>query len=73
VDVSHHKVHAKDCSECTDEQRADGAKIDRFERRITLEGGAPPELEAKLLEIANKCPVHRTLEHGAAIATAVGR
>ena len=71
VEVSHHKVHAKDCAECTDEQRAAPGKIDRFERRISIEGGAPAELQAKLLEIANKCPVHRTLEGGAVIATAV--
>ncbi len=71
VEVSHHKVHAKDCAECTDEQRAQPGKIDRFERRISVEGGVAPDLQAKLLEIANKCPVHRTLETGAVIATAV--
>jgi uncharacterized OsmC-like protein/alpha/beta superfamily hydrolase len=71
VEISHHKVHAKDCAECTDDQRAGGAKIDRFERRISVEGELPPELGDRLLDIANKCPVHRTLEGGAVIATAL--
>jgi uncharacterized OsmC-like protein/fermentation-respiration switch protein FrsA (DUF1100 family) len=69
VAVRHHKVHATDCAECTDEQRASGAKIDRFERRISIDGGVAPDVEGKVLEIAGKCPVHRTLEHGAIIAS----
>lgn len=71
VAVSHSKVHAKDCAECTDEQRAQPGKIDRFERRISVEGETTPELKAKLLDIANRCPVHRTLQSGAAIASAL--
>jgi uncharacterized OsmC-like protein/alpha/beta superfamily hydrolase len=71
VTVSHAKVHAEDCRECTDEQRANGGRIDRFERRITVEGGAPAELHAKILEIADKCPVHRTLAHGAVVASTI--
>jgi putative redox protein len=70
VAVDHGKVHAKDCEECTDEQRESGGKIDRFERRISIEGEPlPPELEAKILEIADKCPVHRTLEAGAIVVS----
>ena len=44
-------------------------KIDRFERRITVAGDIDAALEKKLLEIADKCPVHRTLEAGAAVVT----
>jgi putative redox protein len=69
VDVAHAKVHAKDCAECTDEERAANARIDRFERVIAVDGEVPDALQAKLIEIAGKCPVHRTLEAGAKVAT----
>ncbi len=69
VHVEHNKIHAKDCLECTGEERASGGKIDRFERRIHIEGLDDPQLRAKLLTIADKCPVHRTLEHGAKVVT----
>ena len=55
----------------TDEERANGGKIDRFERIISIDGGAPEALAGKLAEIAGKCPVHRTLEHGAKVVTKV--
>ena len=71
VTVRHNKVHAKDCLECTDEERSGSGKIDRFERVISIDGGAPEELAAKIAEIAGKCPVHRTLEHGAKVVTRV--
>jgi putative redox protein len=71
VDVSHEKVHAKDCEECTEDERAGGGKIDRFERVISVEGEVPEELRDKLLEIAGKCPVHRTLEAGAKVKSVV--
>ena len=69
VEVSHAKVHTADCVECSENQKANGARIDRFERIITVEGGVPEGLEDKLLEIADKCPVHRTLEASSAVAT----
>ncbi len=69
VEVSHGKIHAADCMECTDEERQKGGKIDQFERMLTVEGASDEELMAKLLEIADKCPVHRTLEKGAKVAT----
>lgn len=71
VDVSHAKIHAKDCEECSDEERSRGSKIDRFERVISVEGGIPAELRDKLVEIAGKCPVHRTLEHESKVVTRV--
>lgn len=71
VAVRHNKVHAADCLECTDEERANGGKIDRFERIISIDGGAPEALADKIVEIAGKCPVHRTLEHGAKVVTKV--
>ena len=69
VDVNHGKLHAADCEECTDEQKERGGKIDRFERAITLEGDLDEATRKRLLEIADKCPVHRTLEAGAAVVT----
>ena len=53
----HDKVHASDCAECETRD----AKIDRIDRVLTLEGDLDDNERAKLLEIANKCPVHRTL------------
>ncbi|MEO0544365.1 MAG: alpha/beta fold hydrolase [Pseudomonadota bacterium] len=71
VDVSHDKVHAKDCADCTQESIAAGGKIDRFERVISIEGTIAPEIEQKIVEIANKCPVHKTLEGKATVITRV--
>ena len=63
VDVSHDKVHAQDAA-------AQGnAKADRFRRVIRLEGDLDDDQRAKLLEIADKCPVHRTLERSAKVET----
>lgn len=58
VDVSHDKIHAEDCSHC--EQTS--GKVDRFVRKITLSGELSDEQRQRLLEIADRCPVHRTLE-----------
>jgi len=59
VSVAHDKVHAKDCEDC---EAADG-KIDEFRRTITLEGELSQEQRERMLEIADRCPVHRSL-HG---------
>jgi uncharacterized OsmC-like protein/pimeloyl-ACP methyl ester carboxylesterase len=57
VDLAHDKIHAADCAECETRE----GRIDRIERVITIEGDLDPEQRTKLLAIANKCPVHRTL------------
>jgi uncharacterized OsmC-like protein/pimeloyl-ACP methyl ester carboxylesterase len=57
VDLAHDKTHAEDCAHCETKE----GRIDRIERVITLEGDLDEAARAKLLEIANKCPVHRTL------------
>lgn len=64
VTVEHDKIHAKDCDEC---ESADG-RIDRFERRIRLSGELSADQRARMLEIADKCPVHRTL-HGEVVVS----
>lgn len=72
VEVSHGKVHADDCVECADNDTLANRKgmIDRFERVITIEGDELTDQDRdKLLAIADKCPVHRTLEAASAIAT----
>lgn len=71
VDVSHAKVHAKDCDSCTDALKTKGGKIDSFTRVISVEGDIPEPLRDKLEEIADKCPVHRTLEGNAHVTTVV--
>jgi putative redox protein len=64
--VRHDKRHAEDCQNCAE----DGApKIDHFERIIQLEGDLDDAARQKLLAIADKCPVHNTLERGARILT----
>ncbi|CAN5268551.1 bifunctional alpha/beta hydrolase/OsmC family protein [soil metagenome] len=55
--VGHDRIHASDCEECETQE----GKIDRFDRRIDLQGELTDEQRQKLLEIAGKCPVHRTL------------
>ena len=69
VEVNHGKVYAKDCHECSQSMIERGGKVDRFERKITVQGDLDAKTEAKLLEIADKCPVHKTLEHNAAVVT----
>jgi putative redox protein len=72
VEVDHKKVHAEACRECTEEERAAGGNIDRFERRVSVSGGIDEETKASLMRIADRCPVHRTLVHGAKIVTHYG-
>jgi putative redox protein len=57
VRLTHSKIHAADCAECETRE----GKLDRIEREITLEGTLDDAQRARLLEIAEKCPVHRTL------------
>jgi len=57
VRVTHGKVHAVDCRDCEKQTR----KIDRFVRLINLEGEIDDAARARLLEIADRCPVHRSL------------
>jgi len=67
--VLHGKVHAADCEECSEDLKGRKGKIDRFERLVSLEGDLDGETRARMLEIADKCPVHKTLEAGASVVT----
>jgi putative redox protein len=57
VSLWHSRIHAKDCEEC---QTRDGM-LDRIDVEVELTGPLSAEQHAKLMEIAAKCPVHRTL------------
>ncbi len=57
VALRHSRIHAKDCAAC---ETKDGM-LDRIEMDVDLTGALTQEQKAKLLEIAGKCPVHRTL------------
>ncbi len=65
VHTSYSKNHATDCENCESEQ----AKIDTFRRTLELNGPLSQEQKQRLLEIANKCPVHRTLHSEISILT----
>ncbi len=65
VDVTHDKVHAQDCDTC----EATVGKVDQFKRVVHLVGPLDNTQRQKLLEIADKCPVHRTLEGEISVLT----
>lgn len=65
VKLRHDKIHAIDCAEC--ETRA--GKVDRIEREILLTGNLDDAQRARLTEIADKCPVHRTLHSEVLVKT----
>jgi putative redox protein len=65
VHLRHSKIHAADCAECETRE----GLLDRIERDIHFNGSLTGEQRSRLLEIANKCPVHRTLTSEIKIAT----
>ena len=65
VHLRHSKIHAADCAECETRE----GMLDRIERDIHFNGSLTGEQRSKLLEIADKCPVHRTLTSEIKIAT----
>jgi putative redox protein len=71
VRVNHGKVSVEHCADCGKAVEGRTGKIDRFERSISVEGNIDAALREKLVEIANKCPVHRTLEAGTAVVTKI--
>lgn len=67
VRLKHDKVHAADCADCETRE----GKIDVIERKITLAGNLDAAQRARLAEIADKCPVHRTLHSEVLVRTAL--
>lgn len=65
VRLKHDRIHAQDERDCEDAP----ARLDRLERVIELNGPLDAEQRARLMEIADRCPVHRTLEAGVVVAS----
>ena len=65
VRLNHDKIHAEDCDHCEQKE----GKIDKIERRIHIEGDIDSDQRARMLEIADKCPVHNTLTRENVIET----
>ena len=69
VELRHERIHADDCASC----EAQTGRVDRIERQIWIRGALDADQRARLLEIAERCPVHRTLEGEKELATLLGR
>jgi putative redox protein len=65
VTLKHSKIHATDCEECETHE----GMLDQIDRVIMMDGELDPEQRKKLMEIADKCPVHRTLKSEIRILT----
>lgn len=65
VTLTHAKIHAADCAEC----ETDSGYIDRIERAIHIDGQLDETQRQRLMEIADRCPVHRTLQSEVQIVT----
>jgi putative redox protein len=65
VRLTHNKIHAEDCLACETKE----GMVDRIDRTITFEGALDADQRKRLLEIADKCPVHRTLKSEIEIRT----
>jgi len=65
VTLQHSKIHAEDCAECETKV----GMLDQIDRTIAMEGALDAEQRGKLMEIADKCPVHRTLSSEIHIVT----
>lgn len=65
VRLRHEKIHAVDEAHCEDGE----ARLDRVEREVVVAGPLDPEQRTRLMEIADRCPVHRTLTAGVVVKT----
>jgi putative redox protein len=68
-DVEVHVSYRKDHAEDSQHQEEKGAKIDIFEREVKLTGELSAEQQQRMLDIANKCPVHKTLHSEVVVRT----
>jgi putative redox protein len=65
VTLKHSKIHAEDCAECETKE----GMLDQIDRVISMEGALDADQRKRLMEIADKCPVHRTLTSEVRIVT----
>jgi uncharacterized OsmC-like protein len=65
VTLKHSKIHASDCEECETRE----GMLDQIDRVISIEGTLDADQRTRLMEIADKCPVHRTLTSEIRIVT----
>jgi putative redox protein len=65
VRLRHDRIHARDCADCDTKE----GRLDRVQREILLLGPLDESQRARLLEIANRCPVHRTLDSEIHVST----
>ena len=65
VTLRHSKIHAEDCAECETKE----GMLDQIDRVISIEGALDADQRKRLMEIADKCPVHRTLKSEIRIVT----
>lgn len=68
VDVTHNRIHAEDCIDC---EKKNG-QIDVLTRTISIDGDLSKEQSARMLQIADRCPVHKTLENEIKIESKLG-
>jgi putative redox protein len=65
VDLTHDRIHAQDCADCESQT----GQIDVIERSLTVRGPLDEAQRQRLLEIADRCPVHKTLMNEKRIRT----
>ncbi len=68
VDVKHDRIHAKDCEDC----ETPGGIVDRLQKTVRIMGALDEDQIDRLMEIADRCPVHRTLTREIQIVTSRG-
>ncbi|MCG8442609.1 MAG: bifunctional alpha/beta hydrolase/OsmC family protein [Caulobacterales bacterium] len=68
VTLNHEKGHAEDCAHCDEDEKA---RVDIITRELTIEGPLDDEQITRLVEIADKCPVHRTLHSPVVVRTSL--
>ena len=67
IELSHGRIHARDCEDCESTE----GRIDQFERELVLTGSLSEEQRQRMLEIADRCPVHRTLHAEVKVRTSL--
>ncbi|RJP25551.1 MAG: OsmC family peroxiredoxin [Candidatus Abyssobacteria bacterium SURF_5] len=67
VELDHQRTYRDDCVDCTEEER----RLEKITRKITIRGDITDEQKNRLLEIAKKCPVHRTIMSKPAIEDSI--